>query len=213
MLALALFDLDNTLYPESLGMDLDIDRRMTDYVARYLGISVEEAGVFRHERARKYGTTLEWLTLEHGFEDTESYFAAVHPEGEEYCIAPDPDLARILDALPLRKAVLTNSPSEHAERVLARLGVRDRFGAIYDIRFNGLRGKPHADAYQRACAAEGVRAEETVFIDDMPKYVRGFMAVGGRAVLVDEADRFAGEGLPRIRTLAELSEALRAIQS
>jgi putative hydrolase of the HAD superfamily len=204
MVRLILFDLDNTLYPESSGMDRDITRRMIEFVARYLGMSVEEARAFRHQRAKKYGTTLEWLMEEQGFSDPEPYLAAVHPVGEEYCIDYNPELPRILDALPPRKAVLTNSPAEHARRVLAKLGVADRFEAIYDLRFNGLHGKPHAEAYRRACEASGVGIEETLFVDDLPKYVRGFLEVGGRSVLIDEADRFAGEGLPRIRSLAEL---------
>jgi len=204
MLRLVLFDLDNTLYPESSCMDRDITRRMIEYVARFLGMSPEEARRFRHENAKRYGTTLEWLRAEHGFADTESYFAAVHPEGEEYCIAPDPELSRLLAALPQRKAVLTNSPIEHADRVLAKLGIAEHFEAIYDIRFNGLKGKPHAEAYSRACAALGVGIEETLFVDDLPKYVRGFLEIGGRALLIDEGDRFADEGLPRIRSLLEL---------
>jgi len=211
MLRLALFDLDNTLYPESSGMDRDITRRMIEYVARFLGMGIEETRAFRHERAKKYGTTLEWLTVEHGFADTESYFAAVHPEGEEYCIASNPDLGPILDSIPARKAVLTNSPMEHAERVLAKLGIRDRFAAVYDIRSNGLRGKPHAEAYRRACEGSGASIEETVFIDDMPKYARGFIALGGRAILVDEAGRFADEGIPRVRDLEELPALLSAL--
>jgi putative hydrolase of the HAD superfamily len=204
MTRLLLLDLDNTLYSEARGMDHDIDRRMVEYVAQYLKLSIEEAQAARYERARKYSTTLEWLTLEHGFSDPEAYFAAVHPEGEESRLEPDPELGRVLDAIPLPKAVLTNAPSEHAERVLARLGVADRFQAVYDIRFSGLRGKPHAQAYLRACESSGYTVEETLFVDDQPKYVRGFVDLGGRALLIDEADRFAGEGLSRIRSLGEL---------
>jgi putative hydrolase of the HAD superfamily len=204
MLRLILLDLDNTLYPESLGMDRDIDKRMNEFVALYLDLPYKQAFELRRERAKKYGTTLEWLTVEHGFADPEVFFAAVHPEGEEYCIEKDPELARVLDAVELPKAVLTNSPSEHARRVLAKLGVADRIGAIYDIRFNSLRGKPHADAYRRACEASGVAVDEVLFVDDMPKYVRGFVELGGRGLLIDEAGRFSGEGLPRIRSISEL---------
>jgi putative hydrolase of the HAD superfamily len=204
MLRLVLLDLDNTLYPESLGMDRDIDKRMNEFVAFYLGLSMKEAVGLRRERARKYGTTLEWLTVEHGFSEPETFFAAVHPDGEEYCIERDPELARALDAVELPKAVLTNSPSEHARRILAKLGIADRIQAIYDIRFNSLRGKPHAEAYRRACEASGVSVDEVLFVDDMPKYVRGFIELGGMGLLVDEADRFAGEGLSRIRSLVEL---------
>jgi putative hydrolase of the HAD superfamily len=211
MLRLILLDVDNTLYRESLGMDRDIVKRMNEYVALYLGISVTAALELRRERARRYGTTLEWLTVEQGFADPESFFAAVHPEGEEYCLEKDPELARALDAVELPKAVLTNSPSEHAHRVLRKLGVADRFAAIYDIRFNGLRGKPHAEAYRRACEASGVGVEETLFVDDMPKYVRGFIELGGRGLLVDEGNRFADEGLPRIRSLVELPDYIATL--
>jgi putative hydrolase of the HAD superfamily len=204
MLRLVLLDLDNTLYPESLGMDRDIVKRMNAYVADFFGVSAHRALELRREHARKYGTTLEWLMAEHDFTDTEAYFAAVHPDGEEYCLEKDPELARALDAVNLPKAVLTNSPSEHAERVLRKLGVADRFEAIYDIRFNALQGKPHAEAYRRACEASGVAVEDVLFVDDMPKYVRGFLDLGGRVLLVDEADRFVGENLPRIRSLVEL---------
>lgn len=211
MPSLILFDLDNTLYPESSGMDHDITRRMVAYVASFLGMGVEEARAYRHERAHKYGTTLEWLRVEHGFTDIESYFAAVHPDGEEYCIAPDPGLGPLLDSMDCRKAVLTNSPVEHARRVLAKLGAADRFGAVYDIRFNGLEGKPHPEAYLRACEASGAAVEDTVFVDDMPKYVRGFTALGGRAVLVDEQGRFSDEGLPSVRILAELPALISSL--
>jgi putative hydrolase of the HAD superfamily len=211
MLRFVLLDLDNTLYPESLGMDRDIVKRMNAYVADYFGVSAHRALEMRREHARKYGTTLEWLMAEHGFSDTEGYFAAVHPDGEEYCLEKDPELARALDAVNLPKAVLTNSPSEHAVRVLRKLGVADRFEAIYDIRFNALQGKPHAGAYLRACRASGVGVDETLFVDDMPKYARGFIEVGGRALLVDEADRFADEDLPRIRSLAELPAYIAAL--
>ena len=211
MLRLILLDLDNTLYPESSGMDHDIVTRMNAYVARLMGISTHQALTLRREHARKYGTTLEWLVAEHGFTDSEDFFAAVHPEGEEYCIASDPGLARALDAVQLPKAVLTNSPSEHAHRVLRKLGVADRFTAVYDIRFNALRGKPHADAYRRACDASGVTVEEVLFVDDMPKYVRGFLDLGGRALLIDESGRFKDEGLPSIRSLTELPAHVAAL--
>jgi putative hydrolase of the HAD superfamily len=203
---LLLLDLDNTIYPESRGMDRDITRRMNEYVAAYLGISLDAAFELRKERARKYSTTLEWLTVEQGFADPEAFFAAVHPEGEEYCLEPDPELARALDAVEIPKAILTNSPSEHARRVLRKLGVADRVSAIYDIRFNSLRGKPWPEAYLRACEASGASVEETLFVDDMPRYVRGFVDLGGRGLIVDEAGRFASELLPRIGSLSELPD-------
>jgi putative hydrolase of the HAD superfamily len=204
MLRLALFDLDDTLYHHSIGMGDEIVGRMSRYVAGYLGLSLEEAIELRRREAVKYGTTLEWLRAEKGFVDVEEYFAAVHPEGEEGILSEDPELARVLDAIDLPKAVLTNSPAEHARRVLARLGVADRFEAVYDIRFNELRGKPWPDSYRRSCEAMGARVEDSIFVDDLPKYVRGFLDLGGKAYLIDETGRFPGEDLPRIASLSQL---------
>jgi hypothetical protein len=37
------------------------------------------------------------------------------------------------------------------------------------------------------------------------------MALGGRAVVVDEAGRFAAESIPRVRTLGELPALLASL--
>jgi putative hydrolase of the HAD superfamily len=208
MLRYLLLDLDNTVYPETTGMERDILRRMNEYVARYLGMPQHEARELRRERVRKFGTTLEWLMAEEGFGDPEAYFAAVHPAGEEYCIDASPALGRILDSIDLPKAILTNSPREHAERVLRKLGAEGCFEAIYDIRFNELRGKPYREAFLRACRACGVAVEDTLFIDDLPKYVQGFVDLGGRAVLVDESGRHADTSFRKIHSLVELPDLI-----
>jgi len=211
MLRRLLFDLDNTLYPASARMEEDILRRMGEFVARYLGVSLREALELRRSRVRQYGTTLEWLMAEQGFDDTERYLAYIHPEGEEYCIEPDPSLGGILDAMPLPKAIFTNSPREHAERVLRKLGVEDRFEAIYDIRFCSLSGKPRPEAFRLVCEACGARPEEVLFVDDLPRYVEGFVAIGGTGILVDESDRHADSPLRRIRSVAELPAIVREL--
>ncbi|MGB4572275.1 MAG: HAD-IA family hydrolase [Rectinemataceae bacterium] len=208
MLRAMLFDLDNTLYSESTGMEDGVVLRMNDFVASWLGVSHEEGIRLRREGVRRYGTSLEWLIKEKGFKDTEVYLQAVHPEGEEWCIRPDPELGLLLDSIPLPKAILTNAPREHAERVLRKLGISDRFKTIYDLRFNGLVGKPAPDAFLKPLADFGYSVGETLFIDDLPKYARGYSALGGRAVLKDEGDRYADQGFERIRSLAELPALL-----
>ncbi|MBL8967033.1 MAG: HAD-IA family hydrolase [Spirochaetaceae bacterium] len=217
MLRYLLLDLDNTLYSEATGLERAVFRRMNEYVAEYLGIGSEEVAALRSERMRHYGTTLEWLIAERGFDAVEDYYARVHPAGEEEPLSADPALGRLLDSIPLPKSVFTNAPMEHAERILARLGVADRFEAVYDIRYNKLKGKPHADAVRRVCAACGVEPAEALFVDDYPKYVQGFIDCGGRGLLIDELDRFGDSGLPRIHSLAELpglvaAEAVAASQ-
>lgn len=214
MIRALLLDLDNTLYPASATMEAEIVRRMNEYVARFLDLSFDEAAALRRERMPAYATTYEWLEAEHGFTDADAYFDYVHPEGEEACLEPDPALGPLLDGFDLPKYVFTNAPAAHADRVLARLGVQGRFRRVFDIRFNGLRGKPHASAVDRVLAAVradcGAEPAETAFVDDVPRYVRGFADRGGLGILIDHHGRHAREGLPTIRLLAELPSTLAA---
>ncbi|GAB1456598.1 hypothetical protein MASR2M48_19060 [Spirochaetota bacterium] len=64
---------------------------MNEYTAKLLGTGVEEAAAIRHERMSGFGTTLEWLMAERGFDDPDAYFDYVHPEGEEASAEFDPD--------------------------------------------------------------------------------------------------------------------------
>lgn len=204
MLRALIFDLDNTLYPASAAMEEHTIARMNEYTARLLGMGVEESKVFRREHMPRYGTTLEWLMAEHGFADPEDYFTYVHPAGEEDLVEFDPGLGPFLDSLKLPKFVFTNAPMEHADRVLQKLGIADKFQRVFDVRFCNLRGKPSAAAVDGVLAAIGLPAEDTLFMDDIPRYVQGFIDRGGRGVLVDHFGKHPGSGLPTIKTIYEL---------
>lgn len=208
MLQAVLFDLDNTLYPASAAMESFLIRRMNEYTGRVLGISAEAAAKIRHEKTPQYGTTLEWLMAEHGLSDIDGYFAWVHPDGEEALIDMDPGLRPFLDSIEVRKFVFTNSPMEHADRILGKLGITDQFERVFDIRFNALRGKPWAEAVDRVLTAIGTEPAETLFVDDMPRYVQGFMDRGGQGVLVDQFDKHPDSGLRTIHSIYELSAYL-----
>lgn len=178
-----IFDLDNTLYPSSAEMDRGITRRMILCVAEFLGVSYGEALKARDREAWRFSTTLEWLRAK-GLVNTENYFARVHPENEADELPADENLRPLLKSIDIPKIILTNAPSEHAERVLSKLGVPDLFDGIVDIRRCGLRGKPYSAAYEIALAVCEGTAEDTIFIDDMLKYTDGWTALGGTAALV-----------------------------
>lgn len=178
-----IFDLDNTLYPSCSAMDKGITRRMMNCVAAYFHVSYDEAVKIRAEKIQNFSTTLEWLRSE-GLTDVEGYFASVHPPYEADEIDANPALRPFLEAIALPKIILTNAPSEHAERVLEKLNVRDLFDEICDIRSSGLLGKPYPQAFFRALEKCGGTIDDTIFLDDMQKYTDGFAALGGTAVLV-----------------------------
>lgn len=204
MIRCLLFDLDNTLYSCRHGLEDNVRQRMQEFSAAFLGVSPEEAWRERMAKARRYGTNLEWLMGEKGLIDVESYFIAIHPPNEADGLPPDPALRSFLESIPLSKAILTNAPREHADLILGKLGVADIFPHIFDIRRCGFKGKPRAEVFTHALNVLGRRADEVLFIDDTPRYVDGFIALGGRGVLFDETGAHNDYANPRISTLEEL---------
>ncbi|MDL2229159.1 HAD-IA family hydrolase [Treponema sp. OttesenSCG-928-L16] len=202
-----LFDLDNTLYSKSLKLEIGVEHRVIQFTADYLNISLEEA---REERKKnvllRYGTTIQWLTEEKAFTDIEGYYSFIHPENEGEHIRPDPELRRFIEGLPVPYTILTNSPMNHAVCILERLGVLDLFPRIIDIRRNGLVGKPHASAYRTALGAAEAEPETTLFIDDAPSYIEGYLRLGGRGILIDEFDEYQDWPHERIRKLEEIHQ-------
>ena len=203
-----LFDLDCTLYPASSGLEDEVLVRMKQYLACFLGKSVEEAWDLRRDHIGRYGTTLEWLMAEKGFTDIDDYLRKLHPEDEAESLPPDPGLRRFLESLPCARSVLTNAPGFHAERIIKKLGLEGVFTAVFDIESNSFMGKPHASAFRNALNALGLRIDEALFIDDLPRYVEGFIALGGKGILLDERDAYRGYPHERIKNLREITRFL-----
>ena len=105
-------------------------------------------------------------------------------------------------------SILTNAPHEHADRVLAKLGVADLFEAVTDIRDAGFNGKPYPDAYLAALRKVGAYIENTLFLDDMQKYTDGWVALGGTAVLIGSPN-----GKPLAEDARSMLEARKANKS
>ncbi len=207
-----LFDLDNTLYSCSNEINLKLTRRMFQFIADFLSVSVDEAKNIQKEQRYKYGTTLEWLEDAYSFSDRDTFFAAVHPESEIDELQPDPNLRDFLISLNKPMSVLTNAPMQHAERVLEFFNIRDLFLGVFDLTYHNCKGKPYADCYLQTLKALNKTVEETVFLDDYPPYVIGYTKVGGKAVLIDEKNKyntFSDEtGIPSIASIYDLPKII-----
>ena len=200
-----LFDLDNTLYSVRLGLDDLFLKLLREFVSSFLGLPWEECEAPWREALKRYGTTLEWLTVDKGYTDIDAYLAYLHPEYEADSLSPDPDLKSFLENLPCPCSVLTNSPLFHAERVLKKLGIEGVFEGVFAIEFNGFRGKPHASAFHRTLDSLGLKPEDALFIDDIPRYVQGYLDIGGRGILLDELEKHKNYPHERIGNLRELT--------
>jgi len=204
-----LFDLDNTLYSVHYGLEEGVAFRIREFVSALLGITPEDVRNIRKGNIRQYGTCLEWLMAEKNFTDIETYLAAVHPKGEANSLPRDDKLRALLASIPIPKAILTNSPKEHADLILDKLGVTDLFTHIFDVRQCGFKGKPQKEVFDHALNKLGVLASEVLFIDDSAHNVEVFISYGGNGLLFDENDIHTDCFLPRIRELSQIKEYLK----
>jgi len=180
---LAVIDLDNTLYAADSGVFARMDKRMTAFVANMLGVDTAEANRLRVKYWREYGTTLRGMMLHHGMEP-EAFLHDVHDINAHQILDRDDALDAALARLPGRKVIHTNGIREHAERILATLGIAHHFEAIYDIRFNHYIPKPCQKTLASLIAAEGYIPERTLVVDDMEDNLRVAKALGCKTVWI-----------------------------
>ncbi len=159
------FDLDNTLYHPASNIFDQMRVRMGEFISEYLDVDLDEAYRLQKTRYRPHGTTLCGLMAVHGL-DPHLFLNFVHDIDLDV-LAPNPELGRLLDALPGRKVIYTNATTEHADRVTERLGIADYFEAVFDIAAADYVPKPMRDPYRVMADRHAIRPERAVMIEDM----------------------------------------------
>lgn len=183
-----LFDLDSTLYPASSGVALAFEERMGAYVQQLLGVDAAAAAQIRRRYSTELGTTLRGLQAYHAV-DVEDYLRYVHDIELATFLAVDAELDRLLGEVQFTKAIFTNAPLEHAERVLAALNIAHHFTRIFDIRLAGFVPKPDRAVYDLVLDMLQVAPSEVIFIEDTPGNLAPARALGMTTILIsDHAD-------------------------
>lgn len=200
------FDLDETLYPASSGLWLEIRARINAYLRERMGFSPEQIESVREKYFREYGTTLRGLQANHQV-DMDDYLAYVHDVPLEDHLQPDPALRAALESIPARKLIFTNADCAHAGRVTRVLGLEGVFDGCIDVHAIAPHCKPMPGSFERALAAAGdPDPHRCVLLDDQGRVTRAARALGMYTVLVgrDEPGFEADEALTSLVDLPEL---------
>ena len=202
------FDLDDTLYANSNGLWQMIRNRMGEYMIERLGLPRDQVPAIRRHYFEAYGTTLRGLQ-KHYRVDAEDYLAYVHDLPLDQYLQPNPALRNLLLALPQPLWIFTNADSDHANRVLAALGVQDCFSGIIDVRAIEFACKPEALAFERALAQSG-RPDPAacVLFDDSPVNLSGARRVGFTTVHIHSGGEPCPEADLTIPDLLALPERM-----
>jgi putative hydrolase of the HAD superfamily len=207
MIRIALFDLDDTLYPRGLGIMDEIRTLILTFILTRLNLTPKEADELRQRYLDQYGTTMRGLQINYQI-DPEDYLAWVHDIPLQKFLEPNPCLDAVLASMTQEKVVFTNASREHAERVLGILGIGHHFTRIVDVRDLRFESKPQPAAYRRVCDIVGVPPDECLLVEDNVRNLAPAKALGMTTVLVgdgqDHSDHSVDHAITRIEQIGQV---------
>ena len=161
------FDLDNTLYPHHVNLWQQVDQRIGEFISAYLKVSAEQARSIQKDYYRRYGTSMRGMMTEHGVR-ADDYLAYVH-QIDHSPLQPNPAMGAAIAKLPGRKLILTNGSTDHADKVLQRLGLTAHFEAVFDIIAAELEPKPAPQTYHKFLRDHGVNPLKSAMFEDLAR--------------------------------------------
>jgi putative hydrolase of the HAD superfamily len=176
------FDLDNTLYPHHVNLWQQIDARISEFVSSWLKVDAIEARRIQKDYYLRYGTTMRGMMTEHGVH-ADDYLAYVH-RIDHSPLEPNPAMGTAIAKLRGRKLILTNGSTDHVDRVLERLGIREHFEAVFDIIAAELEPKPAPQIYQKFLDLHAVDPTRSAMFEDLARNLVVPHRLGMTTVLV-----------------------------
>lgn len=177
-----IFDLDNTLYSGDVDFFGQIDRKMTEFVSRYLELQPVKARVLQKEYLAEYGTTLSGLMAVHGMDPAE-FLDYVH-DVDLSMLSPDPSLRLAIEALPGRKFIFTNGSRAHAKNIASHLNLWDLFDGSFGVDDVDYIPKPQRSPYVKFCDHFDIDPKQAVMFEDSLRNLKVPKEMGMGTVLV-----------------------------
>jgi putative hydrolase of the HAD superfamily len=178
------FDLDETLYPSSSGLWLQVRDRINAFLHEKMGFPSDQVQVIREKFFLEYGTTLRGLQANYQV-DMEEYLAYVHDIQLQPTLQPDAHMRAVIESLPGRKYILTNADCAHAGRVTRALGLDGLWTGCIDVHDMYPYCKPMPEAFKLALKAAGSPDPRAcALLDDQARVTRAARQMGMFTILV-----------------------------
>jgi putative hydrolase of the HAD superfamily len=178
------FDLDNTLHYCTPHIFPHMNRSMTEYVMRHLGLDEADASALRRRYWLQYGATLLGL-MKHHDTDPDHFLHETHqfPELERMVIR-EMGLRGLLHRLPGRKVVFSNSPERYCRAVLEVLGITDLFDGVFTIEHTRYQPKPDVRGFRELFRRHGVDPRRSIMVEDSLDNLLTARRLGMRTVYI-----------------------------
>ncbi len=198
-----LVDLDDTLYPYHTGVWGMAAKRIDQFLVEEIGVQPADVKSMRERLFTQYGTTLRGLLIENKV-DMDHYLDYVHDIPIDDLLAPDPELDQMFHTLPQRKVIFTNASTDHAKRVLRRLGIQHHFERIIDIYDIFPFCKPQVGAYHTTLDIIKEQPEHCLMIDDNARNLATARSLGISTVIVGPQPHDGNAHINEIKELGRL---------
>ena len=203
-----LFDLDNTLHNATPHIFPHINRSMTAYVQRHLGLDEQAASALRVDYWQRYGATLSGL-MRHHDTDPDHFLWHTHQFPElSRMVLREPRLRTALKKLPGKKLVFSNAPQHYARAVLKLLHVDDLFDDVFAIEHTRFRPKPQMAGFMRLLHKYNLNPAHCVMVEDSSENLLTAKRLGMRTVWVSATQRSPAYVDVKIRSVMELPRAM-----
>ena len=203
-----LFDLDNTLHDASAHIFPHISRSMTAYICQYLGVDEGEATRLRQAYWARYGATLLGLIRHHGIDPAHFLHHTQQIPELPRMVRAERGLKAVLARLPGRKIVFSNAPIAYAQAVLAIIGIRRCFDAVYSIEQLRYQPKPALAAFRRLLRGEGLAARSCIMVEDTLCNLKSAKRLGMKTVWVSTSTRRPPYADVRLASILDLPSRL-----
>lgn len=186
-----LFDLDNTLHNASPHIFPQINRLMTAYICTQLNVDEVEASRLRKDYWQRYGATLLGL-MRHHATDPHHFLHHTHQFADlPKSVIAERGLQAMLRGLPGRKIIFSNAPLKYAEAVLAIIGIRRCFDAVYSVERLRFQPKPAISGFLRLLRDEGLDPHACIMVEDTLPNLKTAKRLGMKTVWVSACTRQA----------------------
>jgi putative hydrolase of the HAD superfamily len=207
-----IFDLDNTLHNAAPHIFPHINRAMTEYLQRHLGLDEGAATELRRYYWQRYGATLIGL-MRHHATDPRHFLWHTHQFSDlERMLVHEPQLRVTLRRLPGRKFVFSNAPVHYSRAVLKVLAVADLFDGVFSIEQTRYRPKPDSYGFLRLCRLNHLRPQRCIMVEDSLENLRTAATLGMKTVWVTKAARAPGYIDVRVANLMQLRGRLSSLR-
>ena len=203
-----IFDLDNTLHDATPHIFPHINRSMTAYVQRELGMGEAEANALRMHYWQRYGATLKGLMRHHGTRPGHFLWHTHQFPELPKMVLREPRLRHMLKRLPGRKLLYSNAPRHYVHEVLRLLRVEDAFEDVFAIEHARFRPKPEVAGFLRLLKKHRLRASRCVMVEDSAENLQTAKRLGMKTVLVGAMTRKPAYVDVKIRNVLELPRVL-----